>query len=56
MKKSAPKLVICRETLRVLARIELGVVGGGNEAEPRAGTRNAGTGCPFVPAQEPAKP
>jgi hypothetical protein len=48
MKRSALKLTICRETLRVLAGMELARAGGGNPGAPLFDTAAAGTGCPNV--------
>ena len=63
MKKSIPKLIIRRETLRVLADMDLASVPGGNpDADlldtggpvtgcvnaPRLDSEGAGTGCPNV--------
>jgi hypothetical protein len=46
MKKSTFKLMIRRETLRVLAGMELvRVAGGGNADAQQLDTGNAGTGC-----------
>jgi hypothetical protein len=46
MKKSTLKLVIRRETLRVLAGLDLvRVAGGGNADAQLLDTGNAGTGC-----------
>jgi len=56
MKKSAPKLVVRQETLRVLARLELADVAGGDGNAPRIDTVMAGTGCPLSQAQPPVKP
>jgi hypothetical protein len=56
MKKSTLKLVIRRETLRVLAELELVRVAGGNQDAQQFDTGNAGTGCPLVQAALPAKP
>ena len=46
MKKSPLKLMLRRETLRVLAGMELAHVAGGSLGAPLAGTGNAGTTCP----------
>lgn len=47
MKKSKLKLVIRRETLRVLAGMEFALVAGGGNPDPRLfDTRNPATGCP----------
>lgn len=52
MKKTKLKLMIRRETLRVVAGMELvRVAGGGNADAQLADTGNAGTGC--VNAQLP---
>jgi hypothetical protein len=48
MKKSTLKLVIRRETLRLLAGMDLVRVGGGNADAQQLDTGNAGTGCPNV--------
>lgn len=46
MKKTTLKLAIRRETLRVLAGMELALVaGGGNPDAQLLDTGNAGTGC-----------
>ncbi len=51
MKKSTFTLAIRRETLRVLAGMELvGVAGGGGPDGQQFDTGNAGTGCPNVNA------
>jgi len=47
MKKATLKLVIRRETLRVLAELDLVRVAGGN-ANALAGTEGANTSCPIV--------
>lgn len=46
MKRSTLKLEVRRETLRVLAELELIRVAGGNLAAVAVDTGNAGTGCP----------
>jgi hypothetical protein len=52
MKKTTTKLVLKRETIRTLDRMQLeGIRGGGDDAAARADTGN-GTGCPGVHAQE----
>ena len=57
MKKPIFKLVVRRETLRVLAGIELvHVVGGVGPDGQLLDTGNAGTGCPNVGAVLPKKP
>jgi hypothetical protein len=50
MKKSTLKLVIRRETLRVLGELELVRVAGGDPNAVAVDTGNAGTGCPNVQA------
>jgi hypothetical protein len=45
MKKEALKLVIRRETVRLLARMDLAQIAAGENA--LVGTGTAGTGCPF---------
>ena len=49
MKKSMPKLVIHRETLRVLADMELVLVPGGNPDAELFDTGGPGTGCVNAP-------
>jgi hypothetical protein len=56
MKKSTPKLVIRRETLRVLAELELVRVAGGDPDAQQFDTAGAGTGCPNIQVALPAKP
>jgi hypothetical protein len=56
MKRSTLKLVIRRETLRVLADLDLVRVAGGNPDAQLLGTGGPETGCPLVqPAALPAK-
>ena len=55
--KKAPKLVLRRETLRVLAELDLVRVGGGNADAQLLGTEGPATGCQIVQlAAQPAKP
>ena len=57
MKKSTLKLAIRRETLRVLAELDLVRVGGGNADAQLLGTEGPATGCQIVQlAAQPAKP
>jgi WD40 repeat protein len=56
MKKSTPKLGIRRETLRVLAELELVRVAGGNPDAQLFDSEGPATGCPLVQAALPAKP
>jgi hypothetical protein len=56
MKRSTLKLTICRETLRVLAVMELAHVAGGDPGAQLIDTGNAGTGCPNVAALDSAGP
>ena len=56
MKKSTLKLVVRRETLRVLAEMHLVGVAGGNPDAPLMDTGGANTSCPLVQAAQPAKP
>jgi hypothetical protein len=56
MKRSALKLTICRETLRVLGGMELIRVGGGNAGAPLFDSGNAVTGCPNVAPFDSAGP
>lgn len=57
MKRSTLKLVIRRETLRVLTDLDLVRVAGGNPDAELLGTGGANTGCPLVqPAALPGKP
>ena len=56
MKKSTLKLAIRRETLKVLAEMDLVRVEGGNPDAPLMDTGGPNTGCPIVqPAAQPAK-
>jgi hypothetical protein len=48
MKKSTLKLVIRRETLRVLVELDLARVAGGNADAQVAGTEGPNTSCPFA--------
>jgi hypothetical protein len=50
MKKSTLKLVIRRETLRVLAELEFVRVAGGNPDAQLFDTASPETGCPLVQA------
>jgi hypothetical protein len=57
MKRSTLKLVIRRETLRVLTELDLVRVAGGNADPQQVGTGGPETGCPLVQAaSQPAKP
>ena len=56
MKKSTLKLVIRRETLRVLAEMDLVRVVGGNPDARLMDTEGPNTSCPLVQAAQPAKP
>lgn len=55
MKKSTRKLMIRRETLRVLAELDLVPVAGGNPDAPLQGTEGPATSCPLVRAVQTAK-
>ena len=55
MKNSTRKLVIGRETLRVLAEMDLVRVAGGNPDARQMDTGGPNTGCQIVQAQ-PVKP
>jgi len=55
MKKSTLKLVVRRETLRVLAEMDLVRVVSGNP-DARLGTEGPNTSCPLVQAAQPTKP
>jgi hypothetical protein len=57
MKKSTLKLLIRRDTLRVLAELDLVRVVGGNPDARQLDTASPETGCPLVQlAGPPAKP
>jgi hypothetical protein len=57
MKRSTLKLALRRDTVRVLAELELVRVAGGNPDAQQMGTGGAETGCPLVQAAAvPAKP
>jgi hypothetical protein len=57
MKKSTLKLSIRRETLQVLAEMDLVRVAGGNPNAQQLDTEGPNTGCQIVqPAAQPAKP
>jgi hypothetical protein len=56
MKKSTLKLVIRRETLRVIAELELVRVAGGNPDAQLFDTASPETGCPNIQVALPAKP
>jgi hypothetical protein len=57
MKRSTIKLVMRRETLRVLSGIELvRAAGGGNPDAQLLDSGGAATGCPNIGAALPAKP
>ena len=57
MKRSTLKLATRRETLRVLAGLELVHVAGGNLDAQEVGTVGPATGCPLAQAAaQPAKP
>jgi hypothetical protein len=53
MMKKSTKLAINRETLRVLANLDLARVAAGTGDRQLVGTDAAGTGCPFAPAVQP---
>ncbi len=53
MKRSTLKLATRRETLRVLAGLELVHVAGGNPDAQQLGTVGPATGCPLVQAVKP---
>lgn len=54
MKKSMTKLVLKRETIRTLDRMQLeGIRGGGDDPAARVDTGH-GTGCPGLMDQKPA--
>ena len=56
MKKSMTKLVLKREMIRTLDRVQLeGIRGGGDDAIVRADTGH-GTGCPGLMGQADHKP
>jgi len=55
MKKSTLKLVVRRETLRVLDEMDLVQIVGGNP-DARLDTGGPNTSCPLVQAAQPAKP
>jgi hypothetical protein len=54
MKKSPLKLMLRRETLRVLAGMELAHVAAGTGGVQAFDTGNAGTGCPHVVLRDSA--
>ena len=56
MKKATLKLVIRRETLRVLAELDLVRVAGGNADARLMDTEGPATGCQIVQAAQPTKP
>jgi len=53
MKRSTLKLVIRRETLRVLTELDLVRVAGGKPDAQLLGTEGPNTGCPLVNAVAP---
>ncbi len=55
MKRSTFKLVIRRETLRVLAEMDLVRVAGGNPDAQQLGTEGPATGCQIVQPAQPTK-
>ncbi len=56
MKKSTIKLAVRRETLRVLAGMDLVRVVGGNPDARQMDTEGTNTSCPLAQAAQPAKP
>jgi hypothetical protein len=56
MKKAILKLVIRRETLRVLTELDLVRVAGGNADAQPLGTEGPATGCQIVQAAQLTKP
>lgn len=56
MKKSTLKLAIRRETLLVLAEMDLVRVAGGNPDARLLDTEGPATGCQIIQPAQPAKP